>query len=276
MKKQDATTTPSTTTTDLLERLAAARARRDAAADARNASRPQWQTLSPGQRFPGPSAGPKATLTRMQELELQIESLEAEDALKAAEVSASAALDAADRAEGDELAEHSDLSVLLSDLEAIEAESAAARARVIDLGNQYARRLNATIQAHARLAARRRSNNLPSPAPVPSSLQNGVGAHLQKLRDAIKSAGVPRRDNETQIAQLAGELRQLKLEAAKREKEREEERRAAAEWRQSAEQERARAAEQHRAGLLKSEAEAAARRAEEDKLLAEFDRQRSV
>lgn len=158
----------------------------------------------------------------------QIPHAEAEDAERVARAKATAACDAADIAEGCQLARMRDAACLLADLAPLEAEDEALRAKLATNAKAFAARVGAAAEANDVLAARRLEANLPPPARVPEAPYSGFGFRpgpkdLIAALEARIADGVTYKSNTEKANGLRGLERELRatLEEARRKAEKE-------------------------------------------------------
>ncbi len=139
----------------------------------------------------------------------EIAHLEAKDAAAIAIAHASAAVDALEVAEGDELAMARDAGCLLADLTALVAEEDRLAAELVRARSERAARVARAEEAQAALAARRNTHGLPPPASIPrapSSMSDGGPKALIAVLEARTLTGLP------EVKKHADRIRTLRKE----------------------------------------------------------------
>lgn len=176
----------------------------------------QWQTArAEAERIRGSGVHSPATL--LPSLVADIRRRESEDEEIATSAVAAAALDAAERADGDALALACAPADLLEDLVAIAAEEARIRTELVTVERRRAARIAAARDASSALASRRVGANLPPPVNLPGHggpiTLTDLIAQLERL---VADGPVVVRKNEHQLRMLRREELELRADIERR------------------------------------------------------------
>lgn len=215
----------------------------------------------------GRSAGSSLSAeTRLALIVAELRWLEAEDVALAAKTTASAALDAAERAEGDALAVAYDLPLVHDELAALLAEEDRLRAALAAASRRCVDRLLALRETEAKWNARRSEAGLPPPERIPQRMTPlGHPDPRQTLLSLarILAEGQAQKSNAEKIARLHRlhrEELEIRADLERQHREREEREAAAADYDRRREGDRQREQERWRKELEASRAKSDAER----------------
>jgi hypothetical protein len=195
------------------------------------------------------SYGPRSPEVSLKVIVAEVSRLELEDVARTTLVKASVSLDAAEVAEGDELALACDPAHLHTDLAALHADTTRLRAELAAAEKRWTSRILRAQDSTSALAARRSKQGLPPPVSLPRNTDAmgrdlGPESFLSRLAARATEDMTPTRSNAAQIQGFR--MRETETRAAIERAHREAEERAAARAEHERQKEAERKAEQER------------------------------